>query len=337
LATGLSDQSTFGSVTKTVAISFGKFDSILFYGSMTGNGATENQDLIEVYELRFRLTYRPVEWPVGFWAGNGREYGSWITSRSSNYSSGDYIKDPSGIIESILRDELGLANDDIDLTTFIDAENTSVEMKVNLHDKNKGSANDIIKQICEQSTFAYIFTASGKARLIPLNDSSPTTSEIIPMSRIVKGDINVSKTDWIINEIVVNSRWQEEYNKYIDSNTYSNTTSQAENWGTQIYRANWKFINGTSSSHVANHYIRSADGSASDDDGIWCGPHTIIEFKTAGYSYAHLDIGDWIELDDSSVDKQILCWGESWSGKQFLIFGMQYLPDSVLIKAIELF
>jgi hypothetical protein len=299
----------------------------------------DNYSLMRIYQVRIKVDYMPESYYDGYVACKGREYGSWITGRSSNYSANDVIEDPAGIIESILRDELSLGNDDIDLTTFIDAENTSVKMRLNLHSDNEGFSDDIIRKICEQATFVYFFGASGKARLIPLNDTSPSTAKTIPHSWIYKGDIKFSKSNWIFNKLNLESRYQQENGLFIDLSTIENSTSQAENWGTRSYTAQWKNLTGTHATHIANHLIRSADGSASDDDGIWCKPHVIIKFATVGLTCSDLEIGDWIELDDATCDSQIKCYGESWSGKQFLINKLEQGIDNYYtkIEAIELF
>ena len=299
-----------------------------------GDGSTDSVTMLKLYWARLRMKYAPSDFDDAYVACKGREYGSWITSRSSNYADGDCIEDPAGIIESILRDELGLTNDDIDQPTFIDAENTSVNMRLNIFDPE--DSNRIIKQICEQSTFAYIFTALGTAKLISLSDNTPTTNKTIPYSHILNGKVKVYKSDWLVNSLNVQSRWQEEYGVYRDTDTYNNTTSQAEAWGTITCDVKWPNLAGTSAAHIANHLIRSADGSASDDDGMWANDHPIIEFSTGGFCCADLEIGDWIELD-TSCDPHFLLYGATWSSKKFLVYSLQQHTNKTTIKAMKLY
>jgi len=261
----------------------GKLDGIYVRQTHTtgGDGSINNQNLLDMYMIRLRIKYIPSDLNDIYIACKGRKYGSWIDSRSSNYSSGDCIEDPAGIIESILRDELGFTSNDIDLTSFIDAENTSVSARINIHSGSSPNRSDeIIQQLCEQATFAFTFTAQGKAKLIPLNDNTPATNKTIPWYHILNGKIKISKEEFIVNYLNVASRWQAEYDLYRDNDVYENTISQAESWGEQKYNAEWPNIAGTSAAHVANHLIRSADGSASDDDGLWANEHEIIEFET---------------------------------------------------------
>jgi len=52
---------------------------------------------------------------------------------------------------------------------------------------------------------------------------------------------------------------------------------------------------------------------------------------------ADLEIGDWIELDDTSIDPHIKLYGASWSGGQFLVIGLNQSAHKTKIKAIKLF
>lgn len=295
-----------------------------------GDGTPDNITLLEMYGLRVRMRYVADEnIESAFAACEGREYDTWISSRSSNYSSGDAIEDPAGIIEDIIRNELSLSSSDIDLTSFINAENTSVKARINLHSKNMMNSNRVIRQLAEQSTFAFVWTGAGKAKLIPLNESSPTTNRTIPWSHI-KGDIEISKAKDIITQLEVQSRYQQEYGDvYRDLDTYDDATAQATPVGVVFYPVRWPNIAGTSKTHVAEHLVKASTG-------LWSNTHNVIKFETDGFTNADLELGDWIELDDTTVDPHVKCYGESWSGKQFLIYNIEKSIDSTRITAIEL-
>jgi len=281
------------------------------------------------------ITTEPLNTPA-FVACEGMEYESWITGRSSNYTSGDCIEDPAGIIESLLREQLSYGNSDLDLTSFIDAENTSVKMRLNLHKGNKAPISSIIKKICEQSTFTFFMSAAGKAKLIPLNDQSPTTAAIIKHSELVKGKLKISKLSSIVETINVHSRYQQEYGGiYRDYATYTNANADGV-----VYNAKWPNIAGTSAQHVARHLIKKINGTDSDGDGLWANEHFQIEIETFGFLYAHLQVGDWIELDANSFDDQlkaVFTLTTSWDGQQFLITKIIQKLDSTYIRAIHLF
>ena len=305
-----------------------------------GKGTDVNGELVFyrfwafLLKLQFNMNrYSSSRGKVGisrWWcAMQGREYGSWITGRSSAYSAGDVIIDPAGIVESILRDELGLVDADLNLTSFIDAENTSVEARINLHSLNEMLGFDTCRQLSEQSTFAFVWLANGKARLIHLDDSSPATNRTIPYSHILNGDITVTRGDTVINKIDVESRFLQERDAYYDQEIVSNGTSAAS-FGTFVYNARWPNISGTSVTTVTNHLIKDADS-------IWANEHNQIQFSTVGFSNADLELGDWIELRSAEVDPHIKCFGTSFNEKQFLVIGLEQKPDSTKVTAIELY
>lgn len=334
-----------------------------------------NQDMAKIYDLRVRakitrkpewhivdtflttnLRGQPVEWPllfptrtqtnaimpIGriFVRANGKVYDAWLNDHSSSiYSVGNVIEDPISMIESILREYMGLVSADIDMDSFDDSENGTFganTARINLHSDNEAMAFDVFRQLAEQSIFAFFFGANGKAKAIPLNNVSPTTSVTIPYSHIVKGKIKISKTTWIINQMKVESRFMQEFAKYQDFNKYDNATSQAESWGTRTYTARWPNVNGDSAALIANHLIINRDGTGVGNDPLWGYPRPIIEFTTPGFMYQHLEIGDWIELDDTTVDPHILLFGSSWSGVKFLISDLQNLMNGTRIKAIAM-
>lgn len=308
----------------------GVYISMPYTSDPEADGTPDNEEMLRVYDLHIQVRYGPTEhWDV-YAEVEGREYGAWIDEHSaSSYTEGDLIEDPAGIIESILIDELGLTYNDIDMDSFDASENSDVVMRINLHSDNEAMSNEVIKQICEQSTFAFCFTAEGKAKLIPLNDDSPTTDATIPWSHIIPGSLKISKSDYIINNLIVNSKYQQEYSGvYRDRDEYDDATSQAA-FGTLKYEASWQNIEGTSAAHVAGHLVTASTG-------IWSNEHTEIEFDMKGFTGVRHEIGDWIELDDETVDGHLLCYGESWSGKQFLITGLTQKNNSTHITAIEL-
>ncbi|MCK5017890.1 MAG: hypothetical protein KAS32_12575, partial [Candidatus Peribacteraceae bacterium] len=258
--------------------------------------------------------------------------GSWITGRSSAYADGDLIEDPAGIIESILRDEVGLVSDDIDMPSFIAAE-SSIKARVNYHSGNEKDSNKAIRELLEQSTFQLFWSAAGKAKLIDLSDTTPTTSArgshpvVIPFSHIRKNSISVTKESKIYNDITYESRWQEEYRKFRDTSNVTDATSISA-YGLREYKAKWKNVAGADADAIAAFLV--------GPDGIWSNQHNLMTLETLGYTNSDLEVGSWIELS-TDVDPHVKLYGSSWSGRQFLVTSLTQLEDSTKIKAIELF
>lgn len=299
-----------------------------------GDDVTNNLHMLSIYNAKIEVTFDWEQEASDIWHSfiglTGRKYGTWIDDHSASaYVSTNLIEDPAGIIESLLIDELGLTTASIDMPSFDAAENSSVVARLNLHSGNQKTSDEIIRKLCEQSTFAFVFSAVGKATLIPLNDGSPTTNLTIPLSWIKDGKIEVGKTANIINKLTVNSRYQQEYNNtYADTDEYNDATSQAA-YGTFGYTANWENIAGTSAAHVAEHLVYASTG-------LWSNEHVEISFEMVGLTGARLELKDWIELDDESCDGRLLCYGASWSGKQFKITKLTQTPYGTKVTAIEL-
>ena len=93
---------------------------------------------------------------------------------------------------------------------------------------------------------------------------------------------------------------------------------------------NWPNICGTSKDAVAALLVNATDG-------LWSKDHLTITLTLIGWKHLDLDCGDWIELDDTSVDPHLLCLGVSWSGKQFMITKMTYRKNSIELTAVELY
>lgn len=311
--------------------------------SGNADGTPENFNMLKVYEIRCRVKYKPPLHKVSYAPLKGRWHGAWVTadSRSNGYAATDEIVDPAMIIESLLRDELSITT--IDTASFDAALNSSVPARINIHSENEALVFDIIKQLAEQSTFAFFWSAANKAYLIDMQNESPSIAETIPASMICADEaglpeIKITKTTFLANKATIKSRYQQEYNNiYRDLTTIENTTATAGKFGTMAIDLQWPNICGTSATHVANHYIRKADGSAADGNGIWANEHNQVEFATVGYSYAHLQPGDWVKLDSTTVDPHIKAFGESWATIDLLITNVDVQAGKTVFTAIELF
>lgn len=295
---------------------------------------TELLFLSESYlEAVLAITVHPL---VAWVECRGREYGSWITASGrsiDSQSSGDLIENPASIIESILRDELGVTTFDTDSFDFAyDAGTALANRQARLNITKSVSSEKVIKGLAEQSTFAFTWTAAGKAKLVPLHSSYWSGKDIdatIKWSHIKSGSLKLTKTKIYCNEVEVRSRYQGEANTYRDTDTITDSGSQSS-YGSWRRRAGWPNIAGATQAYVSAKYVNSSDG-------LWSQPHLQVQFETLVFTYAHLEIGDAIELDSVSCDPQLKAYGESWSGIKLCVVGLQQNLSGTKITAVELF
>lgn len=311
-----------------------------FISSGGGDGLQNNQDLIRMYGFRFRLRkimvkhdeYNTAIIQNVFFECQGRKFGTWIDASgwSNSHNSGDLIDKPNFIIASLLIDELGFSDSDLDKASFDDADGyTSQSMYVDLY--RETTAFGFIESLLKQSTFAMAISGTGQARLIPLDNSNPTVSRTISYFHIRNESFKISKVPVYANQADYRSRYQEEISNYRDSGVANNTTSQGTYGTIKLNQPlDLRNISGSSVTNLLSHLI-------SGTNGIWANEHILIEFEANGFIYADLDVGDWISLDSASFDPYLLAFGSSWSGMKFLIIEISQYPEKTFIRAIKLY
>lgn len=294
--------------------------------TVSANGTDGDASLWQLHQARLLMACDQYAFPEKSFAEcEGMKYGSWISSRSSAYSSGDTIKDPAGIVESILRDVLSVPTADIDLVSFIGSEDASVKQAVNISDLI--NSDDLIRKITEQSRFAFVWANVGQAKLIDLT-AAGSTNVTINYSHIIDGKVTVGKTKVLANKLTADHVYQAEYNKYRDQHIESDATSQTD-YGLREWRGAWKYIKTAAIANtIAEHYVASS--------GIWSNPHTVVEFATQGVYLAALELGDWIELG-VDVNPHVKNFGATWVGVKMIVTEIRQRHDRTEIKAMELF
>jgi len=293
-----------------------------------GDSTVDNQNMLRIYDLWFVMIGLMPNITYTWGQIKGRAFGSWIdgAGHSNSFDAGDLIVDPAYIIESLLRDELDWATANIDEASFDAAANTSVIMRMNL--TKLATVAKIIRQICEQSTFAFHINSAGKARLIPINESSPTTDRTIPFSHIKADTLRTSQAGPFVNWLTYHSCWLPQLQKYRNIEKAFDASSVPQ-YGLHEHIVYWPNIEGSSRDHIVGHLISSPFY-------IWSRPKNVIEFETFGFTNADLEIGDWVELDDETWDAQLKLGGASWSGEQFLVAEVTQKQNGTRIKAIAI-
>mgnify|MGYP006971710911 CR=1 FL=1 len=181
-----------------------QIDPFFFVAGCVSAGV-DNPQQAEIYQVFKKITYKPTAPRLQiYFGGRGREYGTWIDSRTQsvphidNNNSGDLIENYAGILESIFRDSLGLVDADINLDSFNIASNdlsttvgsfdisdqiTWFDMVASFAETCKSNvafdSNDLLKMIVFDAISG--FSASGKT--VPNNwdifENSPVETFLI--------------------------------------------------------------------------------------------------------------------------------------------------------------
>jgi len=297
-----------------------------------GDYTTDNQEIVRIHELsEVIVKARGSTPPNQIWAaGEGRLYGSWIDGRSSSYTEGDLIEEPVGIVESILRDELGMTDDQIDMPSFIDAEYSSIKHHVNIVEEQP--AFEIIRKICEQSRFAICMKATGQMKAIDLvGVVSPDTT--IPSAHIVHLDIARTRVHSTYAEI--RAKYLPEQGTYHDRLAWY-AVSPAVRYGRITYKLDLDYCLGTvmGGAHALCTHLFGTLATYSSP-GLLSNKKTQITVTTVALTHLDIELGDWIAIDPD-LDNHILCNGATWSGRRFMVTDIKVDEDRCTLVAVDI-
>jgi hypothetical protein len=151
----------------------------------------------------------------------GRAFGSWIDAddRTANgYDEGGLIENPAYIIESLLRDEVGLTSSEIDFSAFDIVGNGSDGLRDSWIFANsmttQGLVRDIIDEICYEAHLICYENNLGKHTIKAL-DTDTTTTLIIDQTQMAREPLlNKTHVSNIYNQFVFNynyNYWRDKF------------------------------------------------------------------------------------------------------------------------------
>lgn len=292
------------------------------------------QKIGEYYDMRLRVTYkRFIESSMRvFVEGNGREYGTWIDGigRSNSYNSGDMIENPAGIIESLLREEMGIGTTEIDQDSFDDALGDLVSWDHVVSIMDFINTEDLIKQICRQAKMNFFFSNDDRAK-VPVIDNSPTTED----DKLYLNDVDRSviklargKIQSLINKIKIS------YNRgLIDDKLKSfteaeNTTSQSDYGITIEKHRDAPFIFQDSVADLLRDHFSGASS------GFWKDLRQILEVDMLSWEHIDWEVGDLIE-PQSDIDSVLKDFDTGWGTQLLMIIEKQITKDGIFFKMIK--
>lgn len=273
--------------------------------------------LIELYDVRLKITYRrSIERTMRvFVEGEGRKFGSWVDAggRSNSYNAGDLIKNPAFIIESILRDEIGLTDSQIAVASFDGAGGNLTTWDMVLSIMEPINTESLIEEISRQSKLNFFFSSDDLAKLAII-DNSPTIEDDQLLSQdCVHRSFEIQQGDArdLVNKLRLNySPWP--VDRQLKTLLLAeNTTSQADY---DIIREIIFNAPGIASATVAGYLKDHLVGSS----GFWKDLRSELSADMAFWEHINWEVGDLIE-PTSSFDSILKHFGTGWGTQLFMI------------------
>ena len=275
-----------------------------------------------------------------YYAGKGREYGSWITaSRSNGYSSAALIENPIYIIEHILRSELGLTSSEIDHATFDTAGNTTNGHITNTFDDAIGDikfafsqykfldSRELIKRLSKQC-LSYVFIGGdGKFKIKTLQKAADYGSANKTIDYV---DINlkgISKTplSQVKNDVTVNYDFDYMDEVFKKSKNRTATVTANSTGNNQVFKLK------LDASAILDE--TTADNLAIAYKDIFKDQKVVLDFDCLRPYYNDLEMGDIVKFEN--WDSKIKIYGTAMGTDYYIISDISKKPSGCSIKAIK--
>ncbi len=265
--------------------------------------ATGEVTIATVDQVRYRIDYYP---PINvstriFVECTGREFGSWIDEggRSNSYNEGDLIENPAHIIESILRDKLGLTASNVDVDSFdsIGGNLSSWDIAVNVRSLIR--TDRLFVKIGFQSKIHTFFDSQGTAKIGILDASGTSSDDNFSKDDMQRGKIFLTQGDikQLINSIDV--LWMSEipdgefgYQK----NSSDSDSSSITKYGITKHRtlSAYYIYDDTVAGNFSDYFVGSS--------GYWKDLQEILEVTMANFKFIPWEIGDVIHPNSDIND-----------------------------------
>jgi hypothetical protein len=265
---------------------------------------------------------------------DGLKFGSWIDNagHDNDFDEGDLIEHPPYIIESILVDHLGVAIADIDHASFDAAYDANLKMKMSLHDGERRNSLEIIREVCRQGLCALYYSPGGKWRLLSWNksvDDINDTVTTIEAGYIVSPEqLTLARTPWrdLVNHLYLYHGYQYPTGTYALVDEFESSSSQTR-YGREIIKDfNARFLDDAGAQYLGDRLVGG--------NGLWSSDWLTVKFRTRGVTYAHLEIGDYIEFESDALGGRVVDGSINWQSTDFIITKVSYGTGYVDLEAM---
>jgi len=308
------------------------------------SAATEDW-MLKIYQVALRLyTTTDINISEGipvYFEVSGIPVSSRQGTAYASVTAGDVAEHPLLQSELLQSQPIGLSAGEID-TDSVDAaytasisENTvttDLETRFIIRSEDRHTIGSFLQELAENSHHLFYFDADGEARFVDmLYGDTPSPDATIPYYDLSTAP-EVFGTDFksIINRLGMNYGFVPVRNRFSESMIIDNSSSQST-YGIKTRPGDFRFIVGdTTATNIGK-------GLVSESYSLLKNVKHGIRIATRGWTWLHLQIGDWIEIDDSSVDPHLEFRSATWSGEVFMIIGKQRRMGGVVFEALKIY
>ena len=308
----------------------------IFYDVSNAGGVQPEVEVGKMREFRLKIKYNPkLSDKTRYFAEcEGRAFSSWIDDwyRSNGFNQGQLIQNPAYIIESILRDVLGVYGGEdygIDHAAFDACGALLSTWNMAIVIKEVAWSKDIIEEVCRQAKLNFFFDSNSMASLAIIDAGTPSEVDTLMARLLQRTTPSLSKGE--VNRLT--NQAEVLFRPLPDSGFDGLAT--AENTGSQMTYNIIKKINantaGIASASVAqalaNHYCGSS--------GFWKSLRETFAFRVPGFEKVHWQLGDIIK-PDSSVDTIITLFGQTWGTAKMMIISKTIDPKGANFEMMKI-
>lgn len=305
-------------------------------GSLVSGGPKDNIDGVVV-------SVQGIIYPSPGWGDNHSDPGS-------------SIEDAPGIIEYILRDELGITA--IDETSFETVNVHHYGFSIGFMNIPHGTSiysKDIIEDLCWENGIFVFRSRSGDIKMFDYELLLDDLGTIFPHD-LIGGLPKLSTTDSndFINDISIEYDPVEWFDGFAQRIENAKDTASINKIGTKHKDLTLTYQRGyRESGAFHDEVLGDPDGrgpidrlldrligagindSKTSPEYLLSRPHALVTLETIGHKFAHAEPGDYFALDSGEFDPVLKCWGESWSGKTFMVYETEVHENKVVIKGLN--
>jgi len=190
-----------------------------------------------------------------------------------------------------------------------------------------------LEKLQYEGGFIFRYKGDGSAQYIHIRDSL-TTNETLNKYDVKDFSINHTPFSDLLTKMDISYEKHPAENRYITTQTSTNSTARTD-WNIQT-KENISQVN--LDAYVSPTIPSTPSANTNDDfytyyDSIFGTIKTIVSGTIINTKYYGLDVGDILEFENMYPEK---IFGESWSGKQYMITSLHRSPGTLKFEAREL-